>query len=130
MYYICNMEMKQNNFDLEKRIEQYKIRQAQLMYDFASELLDQVADEDVLKLYKDNSDIFSKLSTLSKEDILKNKPLMTDAINVLIDYLKNKPLTKEEYENMTFEEIFNYITNLLDNKQLDLFDYIKYLESK
>ena len=124
------MEMKQNNFDLEKRIEQYKIRQAQLMYDFASELLDQVADEDVLKLYKDNSDIFSKLSTLSKEDILKNKPLMADAINVLIDYLKNKPLTKEEYENMTFEEIFNYITNLLDNKQLDLFDYIKYLESK
>lgn len=124
------MEMKQNNFDLEKRIEQYKIRQAQLMYDFASELLDQVADEDVLKLYKDNNSVFSKLSTLSKEDILKNKPLMTDAINVLIDYLKNKPLTKEEYDEMTFDEIFAYITNLLDNKQLDLFDYIKYLESK
>lgn len=124
------MEMKQNNFDLEKRIEQYKTEQAQLMYDFASELLDQVADEDVLKLYKDNNNVFSKLSTLSKEDILKNKPLMTDAINVLIAYLKNKPLTKEEYDEMTFDEIFAYITNLLDNKQLDLFDYIKYLESK
>lgn len=124
------MEIKQNNFDLEKRIEQYKLNQAQLMYDFASELLDQVEDEDVLKLYSDNSQIFSKLTTLSKEEILKNKSLLADAINVLIDYLKHRPLTREEYENMTFDEIFDYINNLVGYKDVDLFDFVKYLENK
>lgn len=130
MHYICNMKTNGNKFNLNERIEQYRINQAQLLYEFASDLLDQVADEDVLELYKDNSDVFSKLSTLSKEEILNDKVLLMKAVNVLINYLENKPLTEEEYDEMTFDEILDYVNELIEDKKVCLFDIIKYLESK
>ena len=124
------MENDNKNFDLKSRIEQYNKDIAEVMYDFASDLLDQVADEDVLQLYQDNSDIFSKLSSQSKDEILKNKELLNSAIIVIIDYLQNKPITKEEFNEMTLDEIMEYITNLVEDKEISLFDIIQYLERK
>jgi len=118
------MENDNKNFDLKSRIEQYNKDIAEVMYDFASDLLDQVADEDVLQLYQDNSDIFSKLSSQSKDEILKNKELLNSAIIVIIDYLQNKPITKEEFNEMTLDEIMEYITNLVEDKEISLFDII------
>lgn len=117
-------------FNLEEKIEQYNNKIGQLMYEFASELLDQVADEDVLKLYEDNNKVFSKLSARSKESILQDKELLQDAINILIEHLDKKPITREEYDEMTFDEILSYISDLLNEKEIDLFDYIKFLEDK
>lgn len=122
------MENENKLFDLKSRIEQYNKDIAEVMYDFASDLLDQVADEDVLQLYQDNSDIFSKLSSQSKDEILKNKELLNSAIMVIIDYLQNKPITKEEFNEMTLDEIMEYITNLVEDKEISLFDIIQYLE--
>lgn len=118
------MENENKLFDLKSRIEQYNKDIAEVMYDFASDLLDQVADEDVLQLYQDNSDIFSKLSSQSKDEILKNKELLNSAIMVIIDYLQNKPITKEEFNEMTLDEIMEYITNLVEDKEISLFDII------
>lgn len=124
--------MKNENkpFDLESRIKQYNKDIAEVTYDFASDLLDQVADEDVLKLYQDNSDIFSKLSSKSKDEILNNKELLDSAISIIIDYLTNKPITEEEFNEMTLDEIMEYITNLVEDKEISLFDIIQYLERK
>lgn len=130
MYYICYMENDNKPFDLENRIAQYNRDIAEVMYDFASDLLDQVADEDVLELYKDNDDIFSKISAKSKDEILENKELLSSAINVMIEYLNNRPLTEEEFNDMTFEDIMNYIAELIEDKKISLFDIIQYLERK
>lgn len=118
------MENENKNFDLENRIKQYNKDIAEVMYDFASDLLNQIADEDVLKMYEDNSNIFSKLSALSKEEILMDKDLLCESIDVMLEYLNNKPLTEEEFDNMTLDEIIEHITNLVEDKEISLFDII------
>lgn len=121
------MKMNKNKFNLDERLNKYNKDSAQLMYDLASDLLNQVSDEDILKLYKDN-DIFSVISTMSNEEILDNIDMLKDTINILITHLKSKSLTEEEYDCMTLDEIILYISNLIEDKSINLFDIIKYLE--
>ena len=128
MYYICYMENEKKPFDLDSRIQQYHLDVAELMYELASDLLDQVADEDVLRLYKDNSDVFSKLSAKSKEEILQDKYLLNSAIITLKEYLEHKPLTKEEFDEMDLTEIIEYVRDLMERKEIDPFEVIQYLE--
>ena len=127
MHYICNMKTEGKKFNLEERFSQYKKDSAQLLYDLASDLLSQVSDDDVLQLYKDNK-VFMKISTMSNEDLLNNVDILKESINILINYLETRPLTKEEFEEMTIDEIFQYISDLIEDKELTLFDIIKYLE--
>lgn len=129
MHYICNMKTEGKKFNLEERFSQYKKDSAQLLYDLASDLLSQVPDDDVLQLYKDNK-VFMKISTMSTEDLLDNVDILKESINILINYLETRPLTEEEFEEMTIDEIFQYISDLIEDKELTLFDIIKYLEQK
>lgn len=124
------MKNENNKFDLEKRLEQFNIESAQLLYDLASDLLNQIPDEDILQLYQDYNDIFSKLSSLSKEEILKERVLLQDAVAVLISNTEKQELTEEDFENMTMEEIVTYVSKLMKDKDLDVFDLIKMVESK
>lgn len=119
-----------NKFNIDERLKQYDLDQAKLMYALASDLLNEVADEDVLKLYEDNNDIFSKLSSKSKQEILSEPNLLKSAINVLVNHLVDQPLTREEYEEMDIAELMDYISALMEDKKLDLFDIIKYIEQK
>lgn len=92
--------------------KKYELDISQVMYDYASKLLSLVEDDEILDLYKDNP-IFAKISSMSNEEILRDKDLLRKAIKCLEEFLNNKP-DKEEIEELAA------ILNNLDENALNM----------
>lgn len=95
-----NQEIKL--FDLKN---EYNLNISEVMYNYATKLLDQVADEDILDLYANNN-CFATISTMNKEEILENQYLLADAISALEKHIESK-----EYEN-EIDEVIEQIRSL------------------
>ena len=87
------------------------IREAK--YQYASDLLNLVDDDNVINLYQSYNKIFSTLSSMSKDQILDNPALLDAAIEVLEDYFDNY-ISEDEFNNMGRDEQIQLIVEALD----------------
>lgn len=86
---------------------------AEAKYEYASDLLNLVDDDNVINLYQNYNKIFSTLSGMSKEQILNSPELLDAAIEVLEDYFDNY-ISEDEFNNMGRDEQIQLIVEALD----------------
>jgi len=75
-----------------------------------------LTDDELTKIYEKESELFGFLSSQREEDVLQRPDLIQKAIDVFAEYLKNKDLTFEDFQEMDFNEINNYISNFIKDK--------------
>ena len=54
--------------------------------------------------------------------------MILDAISIFKEYLANRKLTVDEYNEMTLDEVIDYISGIINEKSEDLYYIIKELE--
>lgn len=86
---------------------------AEAKYQYASDLLNLVDDDNVIDLYKSYNKIFSTLSSMSKEQILENTDLLDASIEVLEEYFENY-VSEDEFNDLTRDEQIQLIVDALD----------------
>ena len=97
-----------------------------MLFKHARELMEMITDEELVKIYSQNPGIFSELSqeTEYKEEYI------SEAISIFVEYLRNKGLSKDEFEVMTFDDVMGYVSNILSNmSSSSLYEFIKELEN-
>lgn len=82
-------------------------------YEYASDLLNLVDDDNVIDLYQKYNKIFATLSGMSKEQILNNPELLNAAVEVLEEYFDNY-ISEDDFNNMDREDQLQLIINALD----------------
>jgi len=75
-----------------------------------------LTDDELTKIYEKENELFGFLSSQREEEVLQRPDLIQKAIDVFAEYLKNKDLTFEDFQEMDFNEINNYISNLVKDK--------------
>lgn len=113
---------------LEEILEKYKKLNVQLLYEEAKELLSLISDNELLKLFDSNPEIFSRLSQMNEGNMVGFEKEIKDAIKLFSNLLENKGLSKDEYNAMTKDEIADYMNNLLLKENKDIYNIIKLIE--
>lgn len=113
---------------LEEILEKYKKLNVQLLYEEAKELLSLISDNELLKLFDSNPEIFSRLSSMKEDNMIGFEKEIKDAIKLFSNLLENKGLSKDEYNAMTKDEIADYMNNLLLKENKDIYNIIKLIE--
>ena len=113
---------------LEEILEKYKKLNVQLLYEEAKELLSLISDNELLKLFDSNPEIFSRLSPMKEDNMIGFEKEIKDAIKLFSNLLENKGLSKDEYNAMTKDEIADYMNNLLLKENKDIYNIIKLIE--
>ena len=75
-----------------------------------------LTDEELTKIYEKENELFGFLSSQREEDILQRPDLIQRAIDIFAEYLKNKDLTFEDFQQMELVEINNYMSSFIKNK--------------
>jgi len=75
-----------------------------------------LTDEELTKIYENENELFGFLSSQREEDILQRPDLIQRAIDIFAEYLKNKDLTFEDFQQMELAEINDYISNFIKDK--------------
>lgn len=111
--------MKNNEIFLQELRTEYELNIAEVMYQYASKLLDQVEDDDILDLYAEN-DCFGKISRMNKEEILKNEDLLEETILVLEQHIATR---NDDEDKAKFEEMCSFLENLNLDELTRLIEY-------
>jgi hypothetical protein len=87
-----------------------------------------ISDNELLKLFDSNPEIFSRLSSMNEDNMIGFEKEIKDAIKLFSNLLENKGLSKDEYNAMTKDEIDDYMNNLLLKENKDIYNIIKLIE--
>lgn len=96
-------------------LAKYELLEAQVLYAKAQELLSLITDEEYDLMLERHSKLFSKLSCINEELIL-SKDAMEEAIRIFIRTIKERKLSKDEFDIMTIDDIKEYICKILNDK--------------
>lgn len=114
---------------LESILLKYDQEVSKLLYFKAVDLMNLISDIELYKLYQEFPEQFAEVSKMkSIEDVQKIKDTVYEVIKILTDYLNNRGLTEEEFEEMDKQEFIDYIGNVLWEKDLSYED-VKFLEN-
>lgn len=124
------MNQRENKMKtLESILLKYDQEVSKLLYYKAVDLMNLISDIELYKLYQDFPEQFAEVSKMkSIEDVQKIKDTVCEVIKILTDYLNNRGLTEEEFEDMDKQEFIDYIGNVLWEKDLSYED-VKFLEN-
>lgn len=124
------MNQRENKMKtLESILLKYDQEVSKLLYFKAVDLMNLISDIELYKLYQDFPEQFAEVSKMkSIEDVQKIKDTVYEVIKILTDYLNNRGLTEEEFEEMDKQEFIDYIGNVLWEKDLSYED-VKFLEN-
>lgn len=102
-----------------------------IRYKEIEELFTYITDDELARLFTEHPDVFGPLSGSEKEQ-RENTELIKAALMICIDFLSKKQigLTEDEYNEMTNDEIIDYIGTIFDKDKINIYDIIKYLEKK
>lgn len=107
--------------ELLKRQEKEK---SELLFKHAKELMDMITDEELVEIYSQYPELFSELSYGSDKLYL-----VENAINIFAEYLMNKGISKDEFGVMTVDDVIEYLSQLITEKNDMLWNIIKQLEN-
>lgn len=114
---------------LESILLKYDQEVSKLLYYKAVDLMNLISDIELYKLYQDFPEQFAEVSKMkSIEDVMEIKDTVYEVIKILTNYLDNRGLTEEEFEEMDKQEFIDYIGNVLWEKDLSYED-VKFLEN-
>ena len=85
-------------------------------------------NNELLKLFDSNPEIFSRLSSMKEDNMIGFEKEIKDAIKLFSNLLENKGLSKDEYNAMTKDEIADYMNNLLLKENKDIYNIIKLIK--
>lgn len=124
------MNQRENKMKtLESILLKYDQEISKLLYFKAVDLMNLISDIELYKLYQDFPEQFAEVSKMkSIEDVMEIKDTVYEVIKILTDYLNNRGLTEEEFEEMDKQEFIDYIGNVLWEKDLSYED-VKFLEN-
>ena len=124
------MNQRENKMKtLESILLKYDQEVSKLLYFKAVDLMNLISDIELYKLYQDFPEQFAEVSKMkSIEDVQKIKDTVYEVIEILTNYLNNRGLTEEEFEDMDKQEFIDYIGNVLWEKDLSYED-VKFLEN-
>ena len=76
--------------------------------------------------------MFSKITNvhLTHEQLLRDKQSIKDAIDVFIETIESRNLTKDEFDAMTLDDIKDYMNSIITTKLPSLHRIINELEDK
>lgn len=124
------MNQRENKMKtLESILLKYDQEVSKLLYFKAVDLMNLISDIELYKLYQDFPEQFAEVSKMkSIEDVMEIKDTVYKVIEILTNYLNNRGLTEEEFEEMDKQEFIDYIGNVLWEKDLSYED-VKFLEN-
>ena len=124
------MNQRENKMKtLESILLKYDQEVSKLLYFKAVDLMNLISDIELYKLYQEFPEQFAEVSKMkSIEDVMEIKDTVYEVIKILTDYLNNRGLTEEEFEEMDKQEFIDYIGNVLWEKDLSYED-VKFLEN-
>lgn len=124
------MNQRENKMKtLESILLKYDQEVSKLLYYKAVDLMNLISDIELYKLYQEFPEQFAEVSKMkSIEDVMGIKDTVYEVIKILTDYLNNRGLTEEEFEEMDKQEFIDYIGNVLWEKDLSYED-VKFLEN-
>lgn len=124
------MNQRENKMKtLESILLKYDQEVSKLLYFKAVDLMNLISDIELYKLYQEFPEQFAEVSKMkSIEDVQKIKDTVYEVIKILTNYLNNRGLTEEEFEEMDKQEFIDYIGNVLWEKDLSYED-VKFLEN-
>lgn len=115
---------------VENILAKYATLEAHVLYAKAQELLALITDEEYEQMLCKYNKLFSKLSCVSSdEEIVLSKDAMREAIKIFVRTIKERKLSKDEFDIMTIDDIKEYICKILKDKNNPaLLDVIHALE--
>jgi len=87
-----------------------------------------LTDEELTKIYEKENELFGFLSSQREEEVLQRPDLIQRAIDIFAEYLKNKDLTFEDFQEMEIDEVNNYISNFIKNRDQKTYEAILQLK--
>lgn len=117
---------------LKSILDKYDVIEAQVLYNKAVELLQLISDEELEEIFTKYLALFSKITNvhLTHEQLLRDKQSIKDAIDVFIETIESRNLTKDEFDAMTLDDIKDYMNSIITTKLPCLHRIINELEDK
>lgn len=117
---------------LKSILDKYDVIEAQVLYNKAVELLQLISDEELEETFTKYPALFSKITNvhLTHEQLLRDKQSIKDAIDVFIETIESRNLTKDEFDAMTLDDIKDYMNSIITTKLPCLHRIINELEDK
>lgn len=109
---------------LEQLLERQKKEKSELLFKHARELMDMITDEELVEIYSQYPELFSEISCGGTKTCL-----VEDAIEIFKEFLLNKGLSRDEFGVMTIDDVVDYLSELITEKNDILWDIIKQLEN-
>lgn len=117
---------------LKAILDKYDVVEAQVLYNKAVELLQLISDEELEEIFTKYPALFSKITNvhLTHEQLLRDKQAVKDAIDVFIETIESRNLSKDEFDAMTLDDIKDYLDSIITSKIPSLHRIINELEDK
>lgn len=74
--------------------------------------------------------LFSKVTNVTHEQLLRDKQAIKDVIDVFIETIESRNLSKDEFDAMTLDDIKDYLDSIIASKIPSLHRIINELEDK
>lgn len=100
---------------LKAILDKYDVVEAQVLYNKAVELLQLISDEELEEIFTKYPALFSKITNvhLTHEQLLRDKQAIKDAIDVFIETIESRNLSKDEFDAMTLDDIKDYLDSII-----------------
>lgn len=116
---------------LKDILNKYDIVEAQVLYNKAVELLELISNEELEEIFTKYPALFSKLTNvnLTHEQLLRDKQAIRDAVDIFIQTIESRNLTKDEFDAMTLDDVKDYMNSIINEKKPCLLRFINELEN-
>lgn len=117
---------------LKTILDKYDTLEAQMLYNKAVELLQLISDKELEEIFTKHPTLFSKITNvhLTHEQLLKDKQSIKDAIDIFIETIESRNLSKDEFDAMTLDDVKDYLNSIIVSKIPSLHRIINELEGK
>lgn len=113
---------------LKEVLDKYDAIEAQMLYDKAVEILSLISNEELEDILRNHTVLFSKISSLPHEQLLSDKETIRKAIDIFIQTIESRNLTKDEFDAMTLDDVKDYIDSIITIKSPSLLRLINEIE--
>lgn len=115
---------------MKKLLQTYELKEANLKYEKAKELLELITDEEFEQIVSDYPEVFANITCILKdEDKVKYIESIEQAIDIFIECIESRGLSKDEYDAMTADDIIDYLRSIFDKDMINLYPIIQHLEN-
>lgn len=115
---------------MKKLLQEFELQEANLKYEKAKKLLELITDEEFEQIVSDYPEVFANITCILKdEDKVKYIKSIEQAIDIFIECIESRGLSKDEYDVMTADDIIDYLRNIFDKDMINLYPIIQHLEN-